>query len=72
MDKQKLPKGLRKWNKIIADYADLRDASGGVWVYLAKGWRDRFTETHSVHEDTLAEVIAGMEFVTRCDCADCR
>ena len=67
----KLPKGLRKWAAIIVDYEDRRDSDDGVWVHLADGWRCSLTETHSVSEDTLAEVISGMKFVQRCTCDDC-
>jgi hypothetical protein len=68
----KLPTGLHKWAAIIVDYDDRRDSDDGVWVHLAPGWRCSLTETHSVTEDTLAEVISGMDFVEPCTCSDCR
>ena len=70
--KVQLPKGLRKWSAVIADYEDRRDSDDGVWVHLANGWRCGLTETHSVAEDTLREAISGMQFVERCTGDDCR
>lgn len=45
----------------------------GYWIELKWGWRrERHDTVHSVHADTVREVVRDFKLVTPCNCDDCR
>ena len=61
---------IRK-NKKVALVSDERSSDSGVWAELRDGWINPHTGTHSVHEDTPADVYRRLRDVIPCDCGDC-
>lgn len=72
MDANKLPKTLRQYAALIVDFSDERQVQNGYWVYLVYGYINERSETHQIHEDTLAECANQLRhWVKPCACAEC-
>ncbi len=56
----------------IVDITNERADGSGYWVYFAPGWIYPRGETHFIHEDTVAECLAGFRTIKRCTCAECQ
>ena len=78
----KLPKSIQalraKHPDKIDDAFTERDYGGdnisgwSIWVYLKRGWINTATETHSIHEDNVREVMKMWKMVKPCECNDCK
>ena len=52
--------------------SDERTSDGGIWAYLKYGWQSGVDHgVHSVHEDTWAACLRGLDSAIPCDCDDC-
>lgn len=69
LDAERLPKTLRKWAHLIEDVEDDRGSQNGWWVYLKNGFINPPSETHQIHETTLAECARQLAEVAPCACA---
>lgn len=68
IEPSKLPATLRSLAKRITDFEDERNIQNGYWVHLAAGWFSDITETHIVHEDTLAFCAYLVRDARPCSC----
>lgn len=44
----------------------------GYWISLKPGWRSVTTETHSVHEWTMKDLLRDFRDIVPCSCEECR
>jgi hypothetical protein len=67
-----VPATLKKFAHMIDEVEDDRGNQNGWWVHLKNGWINTFSETHMIHEDTLAECAVQLaQDVEPCVCRDC-
>ena len=43
----------------------------GYWISLNPGWRSITTETHSVHEWTIKDLLRDFRDIEPCSCEEC-
>jgi hypothetical protein len=67
-----LPKSLHRFAEKIEDFENQRAIQNGYWVHLRTGFINPTSETHIIHETTLAECIVQLREVEPCSCADCQ
>ena len=60
-------------NPKVHSISDERGAGDGFWIYLKLGWIDNVgTGAHMVHEDTPEEAYKYLQWVSKCDCDECK
>lgn len=57
---------------LVEDVSDERAGGDGLWVYLRPPFKTQSTESHTIHEDTVAEVREVFRRDTRVDVAEAK
>ena len=52
----------------VCEIVDERRDDNGYWVYFNPGWINPETETHSIHETTIAEIKRQLRGMVPCEC----
>jgi hypothetical protein len=67
-----LAKRLEPYRYMIADVTNETNEDAGYWIYLKDGWIDPDFEIHMIHEYTVADVLARLPHIVRCNEHNCR
>lgn len=75
MNPSGLPKTLRRYAAVIADYSDERNSDNGIWLFYVPGIKsgsDPIGCVHQEHEETVTELLSCVRSRVQCDCGECR
>lgn len=48
------------------------DDGCGYWLYLQPGWCGDDLGCHTLHEDTVKDILSAWKYVQECNCSECR
>lgn len=64
---------LKGLNRLGADprVSEIYQDSDGIWLYTMDGWKAEPGGSHTIHENTVREVIRAAGLICKCDCEEC-